>query len=574
MSARFRIREPSLALAAAAATLALAAPTEPFREAAAESGLVFRHTNGAAGRYYMPEIMGSGVALFDYDNDGDLDVYLVQGRAVAGTSSPAGGNRLFRNGLVGPASSGVLHFTDVTDQAGVGVAAVGMGVAVGDIDNDGWRDLYVTNFGSNVLYRNNGNGTFTDVTAAAGVDDPRWSTSAAFLDYDRDGDLDLIVVNYVAFSVSGDKVCTDHAGARDYCPPGAYAPVPARLFRNDGSGTFTDVTVASGVSRGYGAGLGVAVGDFDRDGWPDIYVANDAMANQVWMNQRNGTFEDRGFLSGAAVNAGGRPEGSMGIALGDPDNDGDDDLFITNIATETHAMYINDGQGNFDDARVRTGLAMSTAEMTGFGTNWLDYDNDGRLDLIVGNGAVNIIERLRGQPVPYRQHNLLFHNEGQGTLRDVSEQAGSEFSRLDVARGLATGDVDNDGDVDVVIANNNAPVRLLLNQTTGGVGRTSGPGAHWIEVSLSASSGNRFAIGGRVGIVREGQPVLWRRVRTDGSYLSANDDRIHVGLGTSDRVRAIEVEWPDGLRESFTGIAIDRMVSLERATGQHATTPK
>jgi len=425
-----------------------------------------------------------------------------------------------------------------------------------------------------VLYHNNGNGTFTDVTAGAGVDDPRWSTSAAFLDYDRDGDLDLIVVNYVAFSVSGDKVCTDHAGARDYCPPGAYAPVPARLFRNDGAGKFTDVTVASGVSRAYGAGLGVAVGDFDRDGWPDIYVANDAMANQVWMNQRNGTFEDRGFLSGAAVNAGGRPEGSMGIALGDPDNDGDDDLFITNIATETHAMYVNDGQGNFDDARVRTGLAMTTAEMTGFGTNWLDYDNDGRLDLIVGNGAVNIVERLRGQPVPYRQHNLLFHNEGQGALRDVSAQAGSEFSRLDVARGLATGDVDNDGDVDVVIANNDAPVRLLLNQTIGGAGRAPGPGAHWIEMSLGAPSGNRFAIGARVAIVRDGQPMLWRHVRTDGSYLSAHDDRVHIGLGTSDRIRAIDVEWPDGLRESFTGIAIDRIVSLERATGQRTTTPK
>ena len=300
-----------------------------------------------------------------------------------------------------------------------------MGVAVGDIDNDGWRDLYVTNFGSNVLYRNNGDGTFSDVTASAGVDDPRWSTSAAFLDYDRDGDLDLIVVNYVAFTVAGDKVCSDHAGARDYCPPGAYAPVPPRLFRNDGGGRFTDVSDASGVSRAYGAGLGVAVGDFDHDGWPDIYVANDAMANQLWINQRNGTFEDRGLLSGTAVNAGGRPEGSMGIALGDPDNDGDEDLFVTNIATETHAMYVNDGTANFEDARVRAGLAGPTAEMTGFGTNWLDYDNDGWLDLIVVNGAVNVIERLRGQPVPYRQHNLLFHNEGRGLFQDVSALAGS-----------------------------------------------------------------------------------------------------------------------------------------------------
>ncbi len=469
--------------------------------------------------------------------------------------------------------AGELHFTDVTDQAKVGLSAVGMGVAVGDIDNDGWRDLYVTNFGSNVLYRNNGDGTFSDVTATAGVDDPRWSTSAAFLDYDRDGDLDLIVVNYVAFTVAGDKVCTDHAGARDYCPPGAYAPVPPRLFRNDGGGRFTDVTDASGMSRAYGAGLGVAVGDFDHDGWPDIYVANDAMANQLWINQRNGTFEDRGLLSGTAVNAGGRPEGSMGIALGDSDNDGDEDLFVTNIATETHAMYVNDGTANFEDARVRAGLAAPTAEMTGFGTNWLDYDNDGRLDLIVVNGAVNVIERLRGQAVPYQQHNLLFHNEGQALFRDVSAEAGVEFSRLDVARGLATGDVDNDGDVDVVITNNNAPVRLLLNQTIA-ARRAQGAGNHWMELALSAPSGNRFAIGARVGVVREGQPTLWRRARTDGSYLSASDDRVHIGLGKSDRVSSVSVEWPDGSHESFTDVASDRIVSLKRGTGRQTTATK
>jgi hypothetical protein len=548
--------------------LAWATASEPFREAAGPSGLLFGHTNGATGHYYMPEIMGSGVALFDYDNDGDLDVYLVQGRELGDAAPSGGGNRLFRNDLIGPGSRGQLHFTDVTDQAKVGLSAVGMGIAVGDIDNDGWRDLYVTNFGSNVLFRNNGDGTFRDITAEAGVDDPRWSTSAAFLDYDRDGDLDLMVVNYVAFNVAGDKACTDHAGARDYCPPRAYAPVPSRLFRNEGNGRFTDVTAASGVSRAFGAGLGVAVGDFDHDGWPDIYVANDAMANQVWMNQRNGTFEDRGFLSGAAVNAAGRAEGSMGIALGDSDNDGDDELFITNIATETHAMYVNDGQGNFDDARVRTGLAPPTAEMTGFGTNWIDYDNDGWLDLIVGNGAVNIIERLRGQPVPYQQHNLLFHNEGRALFRDVSSEAGVEFSRLDVARGLATGDIDNDGDVDVVITNNNAPVRLLLNQTIPGRGQSATTANHWVELALRAPSGNRFAIGARVGVVRDGQPTLWRRGRTDGSYLSANDDRLHFGLGNSDRVRAVEIEWPDGLHESFSDIGVDRIVSLERATGR------
>lgn len=560
MSARRHV--PALVVAVVAAGSLAWAGAAPFREAAAETGLRFRHANGATGHFYMPEIMGSGVALFDYDNDGDLDVYLVQGRQLGDTTAASGGNRLFRNDLIGPGSNGTLHVTDVTEHAKVGLSSVGMGVAVGDFDNDGWRDLYVTNFGSNVLYRNNGDGTFTDVTAAAGVDDPRWSTSAAFFDYDRDGDLDLIVVNYVAFTVAGDKVCTDHAGARDYCPPGAYAPVPSRLFRNDGNGRFTDVTEASGVSRAYGAGLGVAIGDFDHDGWPDFYVANDAMANQLWINRRDGTFEERGFLSGAAVNAGGRAEGSMGIALGDFDDDGDEDLFVTNIATETHAMYVNDGAGNFDDARVRTGLGPPTAEMTGFGTNWLDYDNDGRLDLIVANGAVNIIERLRGQAVPYRQRNALFHNDGKGLFRDVSADAGVEFSRLDVARGLAIGDIDNDGDVDVVITNNNAPARMLLNQTKG---------AHWLELALSAPSGNRHGIGARVGVVREGQPTLWRRARTDGSYLSAGDDRVHFGLGTVDPVSSVTVEWPDGAQESFTGVETDRLTTVNRGAGRQMT---
>jgi enediyne biosynthesis protein E4 len=542
-----------------------------FIDAAEQAGLRFIHDNGATGQYFMPELLGAGVAVFDYDNDGDLDVYLVQDAPID-NARPHTGNRLFRNdGVV----AGRPHFSDVTAQAGVGLRAHGMGVAVGDVDNDGFQDLYVTAVGPNVLYRNRGDGTFEDITARAGVDDPRWSSSAAFLDYDRDGDLDLFVVNYVDFTVAGNKMCIDNAGARDHCPPGAYKPVPPRLFRNDGGLVFTNATESSGVARAYGAGLGVAVGDFDADGWPDVYVANDATPNQLWMNKHDGTFEDRGLLSGTAFNALGRPEGSMGIALGDADGDGDEDLFVTNITSESHVLYVNDGEANFDDARSPSGVGPATASMTGFGTNWLDYDNDGRLDLFVTNGAVNIIERLRGQPLPYLQASQLLHNEGAGRFRDVSAESGPPFAVLGVGRGAAVGDIDNDGDVDVVVTNNNGPARLLLNQANAPAGaevmsaRTGGEAArHWLEVSLRAPRGNRFGIGARVGVMRAGRPPLWRRARTDGSYLSAGDSRVHFGLGSEGRIDEVLVEWLDGLAESFAAVAADRIVTLNRGEGR------
>lgn len=549
-----------------------------FIEVAEQAGLRFVHDNGATGQYYMPEVMGSGVAVFDYDNDGDLDVFFVQSRALRagseprdgrGGQTPITGHRLFRNdGLAG----GVPRFTDVTDAAGVGADTVGMGVAVGDVDNDGWLDLYVTAFGSNTLYRNRGDGTFADVTGEAGVDDPRWSTSAAFFDYDRDGDLDLFLVNYVAFTVAGNKRCTEHSGAQDYCPPRAYPPAPARLFRNDGSLHFTDATASSGVASAYGAGLGVAVGDLDGDRWLDVYVANDAMPNQLWINRRDGTFENRGLISGTALNASGRPEGSMGIALGDADNDGDEDLFVTNIVGETHAFYLNDGRANFDDARGRAGLAGPTAGMTGFGTNWLDYDHDGRLDLFLTSGAVNTLEGQRGQPMPYRQRSQLFHNEGRGTFRDVSAEAGPVFERLGIGRGAAFGDLDNDGDIDIVVTNNDGPAWLLLSQAIR-PGAGTPPDRHWIEIALRAPAGNRFGFGARVGIERMGQPTLWRRARTDGSYLTANDARVHVGLGAQPSISRVVVEWPDGQAESFTGVTPDRITTLTRGTGVAAPRP-
>jgi enediyne biosynthesis protein E4 len=560
---------PKKTFPAALALLAMAggAPPSPsaaeplFVESAAATGLVFTHVNGATGKYYLPEMMGAGVALFDFDNDGDLDVFLVQSGAIdAGGSAPAA-CRLFRNDLtVSQDGHRTLRFTDVTTQAGISVRGYGMGVAVGDYDNDGYMDLFVTGFNATTLLHNNGDGTFADSTKQAGVGVTQWSTSAAFVDYDRDGFLDLFVARYVDFTPGANKQCNDRVGARDYCTPRAYRPVPDRLFHNDGRGGFVDVTERAGITKADGAGLGVAVGDYNGDGWLDLYVANDGNANQLWINRRDGTFVDEGLISGSALNAAGNPEGSMGIASGDFDLDGDEDLFVTNIVGETSVLYVNDGHGSFDDARARSGLARLTAASTGFGTDWIDYDNDGWPDLFVANGAVNIVEARRGQPSPYRMLNQLFHNLAGRRFEETSAVAGPAFARAEIGRGAAFGDIDNDGDVDIVVTNNNGPVRLLLNQV--------GARNHWLEIRLDQRPGNRFGIGGWIGVERAGRPTLWRRVRTDGSYLSASDVRAHVGLGESAAITAVVVQWPDGHRERWTGVAADRLVTLRRGTGR------
>ena len=550
-------------LVMACAIVALAggrAPQEPlFVESAAATGLAFTHVTGATGEYYMAEVMGAGAALFDYDGDGDLDVFLVQGGPLDGKPRADGPtSRLFRNDLAVSGGTRTLRFTDVTERAGVGLRAYGMGAAVADYDNDGDQDLLVTAFGPETLFRNNGDGTFTDVTAQAGVSDPFWSTSAAFADYDRDGDLDLFVANYLDFTVAGNKVCRDSVGARDYCSPRSYRPVPDRLYRNDGNGRFTDATGAAGVSKADGAGLGVAAGDYNGDGWIDFYVANDANANQLWINRRDGTFADEGLISGSAVNASGNPEGSMGIASGDFDADGDEDLFVTNIVGETFVLYANDGKGNFEDVRARAGLAAPTAGFTGFGTDWFDYDNDGRLDLFVANGAVNVVESQRGQPRPFRMTNQLFRNGG-GRFTDTTAQAGPAVATPNIGRGAAFGDVDNDGDVDILVTTNGGPAALLINEAAAG--------NHWIQIRPGQGPANRAALGAWVGVERRGKPTLWRRVKTDGSYLSASDPRVHVGLGETPAIDAVVVQWPDGGREQFAVRDVDRAVALKRGSG-------
>jgi hypothetical protein len=539
-------------------SLGLAGAPVLFRDAEEESGLRFRHFAGATGEYYMPEIMGGGGALFDYDGDGDLDVFLVQGAPLApgtgATPAPAG-HRLFRNDLGGQGP----RFVDVTEKAGLGRSVHGMGAAVGDYDNDGDPDLFVTAFGPNTLFRNDGQGVFTDVTAAAGVAEDRWSTSASFLDYDRDGDLDLFVANYLDFTVAGNKRCFDGVGARDYCAPASYRPVPDRLFRNEGGGRFQDVTEAAGLTRADGPGLGVVAADLDDDGWPDLYVANDGAANQLWINRRDGTFEDRALLAGTAYNAEGLPEGSMGVAAEDFDGDGDVDLFVTNLPRETNTLYVNQGQGLFHDATDAWGLGVPSVTHTGFGTLLFDYDHDGWRDLFVANGAVTNLEALRGRPYPFQEQSQLFHHPGRPPFVEVGAPAGAFAGRAEVSRGVAGGDVDNDGDLDLLVTNNNGPARLLLN-----VAPRRG---QWLQVRLRGVTDNRDGIGARVGVVREGgAPTLWGRAHTDGSYLTAGDPRVHFGLGAAPP-RDVVVRWPGGARETWPVPGGDRSLTLTQGTG-------
>ena len=534
-----------------------------FREISAEAGLDFVHRSGAAGEFYLPEIMGSGGALFDYDNDGDLDAYLVQSGSLG--SGEAAENRLYRN-VLSPAGAGnAPKFEDVTDEAGVGDRGYGMGVATGDYNNDGFPDLFVTNFGGNALYRNEGDGTFTEVGRAAGVDDARWGTSAAFFDFDRDGHLDLFVVNYVDFRVSDNRICRP-TGVRDYCHPSNFDPQADVLYRNRGNGTFADVTRTAGIDRAYGSGLGVAVLDFDDDGWLDVYVANDGNENQLWWNRGNGTFEDAALFGGVALNGDGAAEAGMGIAVDDFDRDGDSDIFVTHLRDETNTLYENQGDGLFADTTFPRGLGYPSLSATAFGVQWLDFDNDGLSDLFVANGAVALGRPELSAGSPYAESNQLFRSDGV-RFELVPIGSNPEENLVEVSRGAAFGDVDNDGGVDVLVSNNQGPARLLLNQV--------GASRHWISLRLKpdqsgsrdGSWGGSAAFGARVTLVRRSGDRLEKRVRTDGSYGSASDPRVHFGLDADTEVSGVEVIWPGGATEFFSDVLVDRENELVEGAG-------
>jgi hypothetical protein len=565
--------EPGRASSAIAAAPG-SAGGEIFTDEAAASGLDFVHFNGMSGELYIGEMMQPGGALFDYDNDGDLDAYLIQGtmlnreKALEDAVFPPVGplpprDRLFRNDLVvHPDGTRTLRFTDVTDESGIDSRGYGYGVMTGDYDNDGQVDLYVTNLGPNQMFRNRGDGTFEEVTARAGTGDRRWSVAAAFLDYDRDGWLDLYVGNYIDFHVTNHNDCYAGAGYIDYCGPKAYNPEPDRLFRNRGDGTFEDVGRRVGFGSTVGAGLGAIPADFNLDGWIDLYVANDGMRNRLWLNQGDGTFTDDALMAGCAVNADGSPEASMGVDAADLDNDGDEDLIMTHIDDETNTFYLNDGHGVFEDTTVPTGLATPSKGLTGFGTGWFDYDNDGWLDLIVVNGAVVFVEELlhAGDPFPLHQPNQLFRNLGEGRFEEITARAGKVFELSEVTRGAAFGDVDNDGDPDVLIVNNNGPARLLVNHV--------GQERSWVGLRLVGEDGRRDMLGAWVGVFPEGRSPQWRRVRTAGSYASASDPRVLIGLGDATRIDRVEVGWPDGRRERWEGPPVNEYTTLRQGSGR------
>ncbi len=496
-----------------AVSFASPASGEMFVDVAAESGLEFRHDNGMTGERHFFEIMGPGSGLFDADGDGDLDAYLIQGAGEQG-------DRLFRNDPDrGP------HFTDVTDEVGLTAHGYGMGLAVSDIDGDGLTDIYVTNFGANQLWQRRLDDTYADITIDAGAGDDRWSTSAAFVDIDMDGLPDLFVGNYVDFSLASSKPCYSAAGVIDYCSPLSFDPEPNRLLRNLGNGHFVDITISSGIAAAYYGALGVIATDVDMDGFVDLYVANDGRPNLLWRNQGDGHFIDDGLFSGTAVNGDGAAEASMGIHAADFDGDGDEDLFMTHIDGETNTLFRNEGEGLFTDDSFDTGIGLPSRGLTGFGVAWLDIDNDSWLDLLIANGAVYIDEEQfrAGDPLPLRQRNQLLRNVGGHRFVDVTDSAGKALGLLEVSRGVATGDIDDDGDADVLIANNHGPSRLLQNQTLG---------SGWIGFQI-IDQGGQALMGSRLQLQLDDGRDVWRSVRTAASYCSSNDPRILVGLGSS-----------------------------------------
>jgi hypothetical protein len=502
-----------------------------FTDVAAASGLKFRHDRGATPEHQLPETMGSGLAWLDFDDDGWMDLYVVQSGPFPPSGSPRAADRLYRN-------NGNGTFTDVSERAGIRDTAYGMGAIAGDYDNDGWVDVFVTNFGTNILYRNNGNGTFTDVAKKAGVAGSGWPTSAAFADFDGDGLLDLFVVRYVDYSVEKNLFCGDaKKRKREYCNPKVYPPYPNLLYRNNGDGTFADISESSGISKALGKGLGVVVADFDDDGKPDVYVANDTTMNFLFRNLGAGRFEDVSVISGAALNVAGQPYGGMGTNAGDLDGDGRIDVVVANFEAEWNSFYRNLGSSVFEDASGPSGFGPPAYFFSGFGLNLFDASNAGRLDAFIANGHVS--EAPTMENVTYAERPFLMWNDGKGKFHERG--CGEPFRRQLVGRGSAVADYDNDGDVDIAVSNSGGPLQLLRN----GGGRGG-----WIGFELEGRKSNREGIGARLTLETDaGRQIL--ETRAGDSYLSSSDPRVHFGLGGGS-FRRLEIRWPSGTVQRVT----------------------
>ena len=499
-----------------------------FRDVTDVMKLDFRHINGFSAERRLVETMGSGGALFDFDNDGDLDLYLVQGNSLSLSTESSPTNRLYRN------DAGI--FVDITTSANVDDTGYGLGAVAADYDSDGYRDLYVTNLGKNILYRNNGDGTFTDVTEHAQVGCPLLSASAAFADIDRDGDLDLYVCNYVEYALETDIPCYYQNTLRIYCGPNEYHGIADVLYRNNGNGTFTDITKAAGVYEPTTRGLGVVFTDVNNDEWVDIYVANDMSPNTLFINQGDGTFREEGVLRGVAYNGDGIANGSMGIDAGDYDNDGDIDLWVSNFALEANCLMQNDDDGYFEDVTFDTNLADPSFYALGFGTRFIDFDNDGWLDLLVGNGHIWDNVKQIDTKQSYAQPVQLFHNQGGTGFTEITAEAELDKTPY-VVRGMLFGDIDTDGDVDVVLCQSNRPAVILSNEI--------GSGNAWLTVKLIGTDGNTDAIGAQVQLEADGITFL-REVICGASYLSGNDTRLTFGLGNASQIDNLQIRWHNG----------------------------
>lgn len=526
-----------------------------FIDTTGQAGITFKHVSTPEKRYIV-ESMSGGVALFDYDNDGQLDIYFVNSLTMDLLKSPAKPqSELYHN-------NGNGTFTNVTGKAGVGNIGWGMGVCVGDYNNDGWDDLYVTCLGPNHLLKNNGDGSFTDVTGASGVGDPRWSTGAAFLDYDNDGHLDLFVSNYVDFDInnlpSQDRPCL-YRGIEVQCGPRGLRGAGDTLYHNNGNGTFTDVSVKAGVSdpNGY-YGLGVVCSDFDMDGFVDIFVANDATPNFLYRNKGDGTFKDIGFVSGAAVNENGGEQACMGVTVGDYDHDGRFDIFATNFSQEYNVLYRGQGANTFADVSHAAKLAEVSMPYVGWGTKFFDYDNDGWLDLFVANGHVYPQVDKANMDAGYRQRKFLHKNNRDGTFSEVAAQSGDALMEKRVSRGAAFGDIDNDGDVDLVVNDLDGAPSLLRND--GGNANNS------VLIKTIGDRSNRDGIGARVKVVSQGMTQI-DEVRSGASYISHNDLKLHFGLEKRTKIDLIEIRWPSGAVDKIEGVGVNRILIVKEGKG-------